>query len=74
MICGLLTPDAGEGTVLGFDVRRDSRRIKREVGYMTQKFSLYEDLTIEENLFFVARLYHLAASAPGRPRTLDDSA
>ena len=66
MICGLLTPDAGEGTVLGFDVRRDSARIKREVGYMTQKFSLYEDLTIEENLFFVARLYHLADRRAGR--------
>ena len=50
MICGLLTPDAGEGTVLGFDVSRESRRIKREVGYMTQHFSFYEDLTIEENL------------------------
>jgi ABC-2 type transport system ATP-binding protein len=66
MICGLLTPDAGEGTVLGFDVRRDSALIKREVGYMTQKFSLYEDLTIEENLTFVARLYHLAE----RPRVV----
>ena len=60
MICGLLTPDAGQGTVLGFDVRGDSARIKREVGYMTQRFSLYEDLTIEENLFFVARLYKLS--------------
>lgn len=60
MICGLLTPDAGEGTVLGHDVRGESRAIKREVGYMTQRFSLYEDLTIEENLAFVARLYELA--------------
>jgi ABC-2 type transport system ATP-binding protein len=59
MICGLLTPDDGEGTVLGFDVRRESRRIKAEVGYMTQRFSFYEDLTIEENLYFVARLYDL---------------
>ena len=50
MICGLLTPDAGEGTVLGFDVRRESAAIKLQVGYMTQKFSFYEDLTIEENL------------------------
>jgi ABC-2 type transport system ATP-binding protein len=72
MICGLLTPDAGEGTVLGFDVRRDSPRIKREVGYMTQKFSLYEDLTIEENLFFVARLYHLADRREVVARTLDE--
>ncbi len=59
MICGLLTPDEGEGTVLGFDVIRESRRIKAQVGYMTQRFSFYEDLTIEENLFFVARLYDL---------------
>ena len=60
MICGLLTPDEGEGTVLGLDVRRDSDRIKREVGYMTQRFSLYEDLSIEENLDFVARMYDVA--------------
>jgi ABC-2 type transport system ATP-binding protein len=72
MICGLLTPDAGEGTVLGLDVRRDSARIKREVGYMTQKFSLYEDLTIEENLFFVARLYHLADRRQVVAQALDD--
>jgi len=72
MICGLLTPDAGEGTVLGFDVRRASAQIKREVGYMTQKFSLYEDLTIEENLFFVARLYHLSDRRQVVARTLDE--
>ena len=72
MICGLLTPDAGEGTVLGFDVRRDSARIKREVGYMTQRFSLYEDLTIEENLTFVARLYHLADRRRVVAATLDE--
>jgi ABC-2 type transport system ATP-binding protein len=59
MICGLLTPDDGEGTVLGYDVRKDSRLIKLETGYMTQRFSLYEDLTIAENLDFVARLYQL---------------
>jgi ABC-2 type transport system ATP-binding protein len=59
MICGLLTPDAGRGTVLGYDVIRQARRIKRQVGYMTQRFSFYEDLTIEENLNFVARLYEL---------------
>jgi ABC-2 type transport system ATP-binding protein len=57
MICGLLTPDEGRGTVLGYDIARDAERIKREVGYMTQKFSLYEDLSIEENLDFVARMY-----------------
>jgi ABC-2 type transport system ATP-binding protein len=60
MICGLLTPDAGEGTVLGHDVITQSARIKDEVGYMTQKFSLYEDLSIAENLTFVARLYRLS--------------
>src|SRR3954454_254985 len=57
MICGLLTPDEGSGTVLGMDVRRDSDRIKRGMGYMTQRFSLYEDLSLEENFDFVARMY-----------------
>ena len=59
MLCGLLTPDEGEGTCLGLDVRREAARIKEEVGYMTQKFSYYEDLTIRENLDFVARMYRL---------------
>jgi ABC-2 type transport system ATP-binding protein len=59
MLCGLLTPDAGEGTCLGFDVRRQSDEIKRRTGYMTQRFSLYEDLTIEENLTFIARVHAL---------------
>ncbi|PXA99948.1 multidrug ABC transporter ATP-binding protein [Nostoc sp. 3335mG] len=59
MLCGLLVPDAGEGQCLGFDVRREAGRIKAEVGYMTQKFSLYEDLTIRENLDFVARMYRV---------------
>ena len=57
MLCGLLTPDAGEGTCLGFDIRRDTQKIKAEVGYMPQRFGLYEDLTIRENLEFIARLY-----------------
>lgn len=60
MLCGLLTPDAGEGTCLGFDVMNESMEIKKRVGYMTQKFSLYEDLTIEENLLFVARMYEVS--------------
>jgi len=60
MLCGLLTPDGGEGTCLGFDIRRQAERIKAEVGYMTQKFSLYEDLSIRENLDFVARMYRVA--------------
>ena len=57
MLCGLLTPDEGEGTCLGFDLRTEAESIKREVGYMTQRFSLYEDLSIVENLEFVARMY-----------------
>jgi ABC-2 type transport system ATP-binding protein len=59
MLCGLLTPDAGDGTCLGLDIRRDSAAIKRQTGYMTQRFSLYEDLSIEENLDFIARMYGL---------------
>lgn len=59
MICGLLTPNAGEGTVLGWDVISQSAEIKKKVGYMTQKFSLWEDLTIRENLEFVARMYEM---------------
>ena len=57
MLCGLLTPDAGDGTCLGYDIRRDADKIKRWVGYMTQRFSLYQDLSVRENLEFVARLY-----------------
>jgi ABC-2 type transport system ATP-binding protein len=57
MLCGLLTPDSGQGTCLGFDIRRDADKIKRRVGYMTQRFSLYQDLSVRENLEFVARLY-----------------
>jgi ABC-2 type transport system ATP-binding protein len=57
MLCGLLTPDRGEGTCLGYDIRRDADKIKLQVGYMTQRFSLYQDLSVRENLEFVARLY-----------------
>lgn len=57
MLCGLLTPDSGEGTCLGYDIRREADKIKRHVGYMTQRFSLYQDLSVRENLEFVARLY-----------------
>ncbi len=57
MLCGLLTPDSGEGSCLGYDIRRDADKIKRQVGYMTQRFSLYQDLSVRENLEFVARLY-----------------
>ena len=59
MLCGLLTPDSGDGTCLGFDILPQSDRIRRRVGYMTQKFSLYQDLSIRENLEFVARVYGL---------------
>jgi ABC-2 type transport system ATP-binding protein len=59
MMCGLLTPDSGRGTALGYDIRTQSDQIKRHVGYMTQRFSLYQDLSIIENLEFVARVYGL---------------
>jgi ABC-2 type transport system ATP-binding protein len=59
MLCGLLTPDEGEGTCLGFNIRTQQDQIKRRVGYMTQRFSLYQDLSVRENLEFVARLYEL---------------
>lgn len=59
MLCGLLTPDAGTGTCLGYDILTQSKLIKQHVGYMTQKFSYYTDLSVEENLYFVARVYSL---------------
>jgi ABC-2 type transport system ATP-binding protein len=63
MLCGLLTPDSGTGTCLGYDIRTETLKIKRQVGYMTQRFSLYEDLSVRENLEFVARIYGLAQPA-----------
>jgi ABC-2 type transport system ATP-binding protein len=57
MLCGLLTPDSGEGTCLGYDILTQQDQIRRHVGYMTQRFSLYDDLSIRENLEFVARVY-----------------
>src|SRR6201982_1682158 len=59
LICGLLKPDSGSGQCLGLDILKQSSEIKRRTGYMTQRFSLYEDLTIEENLQFVVRIYGL---------------
>lgn len=69
MLCGLLAADGGEGTCLGFDVIRESEAIKRQVGYMTQRFSFYEDLSIAENLDFVARMYGI----PNRRDAVQDS-
>src|ERR1700749_2544382 len=66
MLCGLLTPDQGSGTCLGYDIRTEATKIKTRVGYMTQRFSLYEDLSVRENLEFIARIYglpHPAAAA-----------
>ena len=60
MLCGLLTPDEGTGTCLGYDIRTETDQIKREVGYMTQHFSLYEDLSVRENLEFIGRIYGIA--------------
>ncbi|MBX9585846.1 MAG: ABC transporter ATP-binding protein [Gammaproteobacteria bacterium] len=59
MICGLLTPDSGSGTCLGYDIITQAREIKSQIGYMTQKFSLYEELSIYENFEFIARMYNL---------------
>lgn len=69
MLCGLLTPDAGSGTCLGFDIVKEPAAIKKSVGYMTQKFSYYEDLSIRENLDFIARLYGIA----NKRKTVDES-
>ncbi|HWE98951.1 MAG TPA: ABC transporter ATP-binding protein [Caulobacteraceae bacterium] len=63
LLCGLLTADSGEGEVLGLDFRTQSAAIKRQTGYMTQRFSLYEDMTIAENLGFIARVYGLERRA-----------
>jgi ABC-2 type transport system ATP-binding protein len=67
MLCGLLKPDEGEGTCLGLDIRRDAAQIKRQAGYMTQKFGWYEDLSIRENLEFIARLFEV----PDRKQAVD---
>ena len=71
MLCGLLTPDAGSGTCLGYDILRETAQIKRHVGYMTQRFSLWEDLTIGENLDFVARMYDMRNRAAAVAGTLE---
>ena len=63
MLCGLLTPDSGQGTCLGYDIIRQTKQIKRHAGYMTQRFSFWEDLTIRENLRFIARMYGMPDGA-----------
>lgn len=72
MLCGLLTPDSGRGTCLGLDVVGESAAIKRQVGYMTQRFSLWDDLSIRENLDFVARLFGVARRRQAVDRALAD--
>jgi len=64
MLCGLLVPDAGSGTCLGHDVIRETAAIKRQVGYMTQRFGLYEDMTVRENLEFIGRMYDVQPLKP----------
>jgi ABC-2 type transport system ATP-binding protein len=71
MLCGLLKPDAGRGRCLGMDILADAPRIRREVGYMTQKFGLYEDLSIRQNLDFVGRLFELPDRRSAVDRALD---
>jgi ABC-2 type transport system ATP-binding protein len=70
ILCGLLRPDGGSGRCLGFDLRRDSAAIKKNIGYMTQRFSFYEDLTIEENLDFIARIYGVSQRRPAVEKSL----
>jgi len=72
MMCGLLTPDSGSGTCLGYDILTESEQIKRNVGYMTQRFSFWEDLSIRENLDFVARVYEMADRAQAVDRAIHD--
>jgi ABC-2 type transport system ATP-binding protein len=72
MLCGLLTPDSGSGTCLGSDIVKESARIKRQVGYMTQRFSFWEDLTIRENLDFIARVYQMPERTAVVDRSLRD--
>jgi ABC-2 type transport system ATP-binding protein len=71
MLCGLLTPDEGRGTCLGYDIRTETDKIKRHVGYMTQRFSLYQDLSVRENLEFVARLYGIPKPAAAARAAID---
>src|SRR6516164_893254 len=72
MMCGLLKPDSGSGTCLGYDIHRESDEIKRNVGYMTQRFSFWDDLTITENLDFVGRIYDIPNRREVVRKTIED--
>jgi len=72
LMCGLLKPDSGTGTCLGYDIVRESSAIKRNVGYMTQRFSFWDDLTITENLDFVARMYDVPKRQTVVRQTIED--
>jgi ABC-2 type transport system ATP-binding protein len=72
LMCGLLTPDSGSGTCLGYDIRTQAAAIKRNVGYMTQRFSFWDDLTIRENLDFIARVYQMDDQKVAIDRALED--
>ncbi len=69
MLCGLLRPDSGEGTCLGYDLFKEAERIRLQSGYLAQRFSLYEDLSVRENLRFMARIYRL----PKVKKTVDET-
>src|SRR5260370_455244 len=71
MLCGLLTPDKGRGTCLGYDILTETDKIKLQVGYMTQRFSLYQDLSVRESLEFVARLYDIKNPTDGARAMVD---
>ena len=73
MLCGLSRPTAGEATIAGFDIYRETEQIKRHIGYMSQKFSLYDDLTVRENITFYAGIYGLSSRqlAPRREALID---
>ena len=68
MLCGILDPTGGGGTVVGYDIVREAERIKERIGYMTQRFSLYEDLTVVENLTFYAGIYGVPLAPAARAR------